>query len=172
MSRPVKVLVGVLFSVLAGVPVCGAAHADPIRGSCSGGELRWDVVDGSISMVPRQVTFVTSGVWKDCVGIDGITGATVAGVHKSMSSCVQPADGPLTFTIDWSNGATSTVWGDWPVGMVQPTVGELTVVDGLGAGGRVRIVANYNVWAPETVIGCLTGGISSGTGMVQSITFL
>ncbi|MGV9674874.1 hypothetical protein ACWDSJ_06315 [Nocardia sp. NPDC003482] len=167
-----KICAGVVFCVLAVAPFGGVAQAEPSGGSgCGNGDLTW-AVDQPINMIPRQVTFTTAGVLRDCVGLDGIGGATVAGVHESVSSCLRPAKGPLTFTIYWSDGETSTVRGEWPVGIVQPTVGELDVIDGLGAGRRVRIVADYNVLTPEMIGGCLGAGVLSGTGKVITVAFV
>ncbi|MCM6772331.1 hypothetical protein NDR87_01415 [Nocardia sp. CDC159] len=171
MRTSVKALAATLFSAAALIPVGGTAQAEPARAGCSGGELTWSV-DKPISMIPRQVTFHTAGTLRDCTGVDGSTTATVAGVHESTSSCLNPADGPLTFTIAWSTGATSTVRGPWPVGMIQPTVGELDIISGHGAGRRVRIVANYNVWTPQMILGCLGPGVSAGNGTVDSLTFV
>lgn len=166
-------VVAVLSTAAAGMPFgAGEASALPPAGSCAGGEFRWTAVDGVIDMQPKMLTFTSVGVIRDCTGgPEDIIGGTFTGTHIAMSDCMHPADGPITVRIVWSNGETSTLWGQWPVTMVQPTVGPLEVIDGLGRGSLARISAEYEMMTPEMIGGCLGPGLRTGTGKVSGTTF-
>ncbi|MEV6774496.1 hypothetical protein AB0N05_38245 [Nocardia sp. NPDC051030] len=137
-------------------------------GSCNGGDFRWTAVNGAIGMTPKLLTFTSVGRLWDCVGVPGITGGSFTGVHEAWSDCMHPADGPLTVNITWNDGETSTLWAPWPVGMTQPTVGPMQVMDGLGQGGWVRVSAEYEMMTPEMVMGCLGPGITTGPGRLHA----
>ncbi|QIS11246.1 hypothetical protein [Nocardia arthritidis] len=148
----------------------GAAPELPL-GGCSGGEFRWTATEGAITMQPKLLTFASVGVIRDCIGgPPDITGGTFTGSHVAMSDCMHPADGPLTVWVTWSNGVKSTLWGQWPVGMVQPTVGPLDVVDGLGKGLRANMSVVYDM-TPDMVMDCLGPGLRTGTGHFSGTTF-
>ncbi|MBF6176870.1 hypothetical protein IU481_00175 [Nocardia otitidiscaviarum] len=174
-AAAVPPLTGVAVPPLTGVAVPPAAAAvvpppaaPPVVGGCAEGDFRWTAVHGGIDMTPKPMTFTSVGSLRDCVGWPGITGGTFTGVHEAWSDCMHPADGPITVHITWSNGAVSTVWGWWPVTMAQPSVGELEIVAGPGAGGRVRITAGYEMMTPEMVMGCLGPGVRTGVGWVRA----
>ncbi|GAA5076179.1 hypothetical protein [Nocardia iowensis] len=148
----------------------GAASALPPGGSCAHGEFRWTAMDGAIDMTPRELTFTSVGVLRDCTGgPDGITGGTFTGTHVATSHCMFPADGPITVDVLWSNGETSRLWGPWPVTAQQPTVGTLDVVAGLGQGSRVLITADYEM-TPAMIGGCLGPGVRTGAGRLSAAT--
>ncbi|WP_306359602.1 hypothetical protein [Nocardia sp. CC227C] len=157
---------------LVAVPLASTAvppaPAPPVVGGCADGDFRWTAVHGGIDMTPKPMTFTSVGSLRDCVGWPGITGGTFTGVHEAWSDCMRPADGPITVEIVWSSGAVSTVSGSWPVTMAQPSVGELEIVAGLGAGGRVRITAGYEMMTPEMIMGCLGPGVRTGVGWVRA----
>ncbi|WP_194818763.1 hypothetical protein [Nocardia sp. XZ_19_385] len=156
---------GVGVAAVATAPTA-AAHS-PI-GSCYGGEFRWTAVEGGITMTPQLLTFGSAGRLWGCEGVSGITHGKFTGVHVAWSDCMHPADGPLTVDIVWSNGEASKLWGPWPVGMMQPTVGQLQVVDGVGEGSRVQVNAWYEMMTPEQINGCMGPGISTGVGRMTA----
>ncbi len=169
-SRSVKIAASLAISVSFGLLPGGtpvAAATSPMA-SCGAGDFRWTAVDGGIGMSPRLLTFTSVGRLWDCVGVPGITGGTFTGVHEATSDCMHPADGPITVDILWSNGDTSTLAGPWPVGMAQPTVGPLDIVRGIGQGGRVRVVAEYEMMTPDMVMGCMGPGVTTGPGRVSA----
>ncbi|MFI1918615.1 hypothetical protein [Nocardia sp. NPDC020380] len=155
-------------SVLTPAAFAPAAHALPAIGSCSGGDFRWTAIDGVLDMTPKLLHFTSVGRLWGCTGDSGITGATFTGMHVAMSDCMHPADGPLTVNVNWSDGETSMLWGPWPVGMSQPTIGPLQVVDGFGLGSWVRVVADYEMMTPEMVMGCIGPGLTTGTGHLSA----
>ncbi|WP_067829720.1 hypothetical protein [Nocardia inohanensis] len=164
-----KALATLAFSIALGtVPVLGAPAAHANVGSCGGGDFRWTAVNGGITMQPQFLTFTSVGRLWDCVGATGITGGTFTGVHTAWSDCMHPADGPITVTIVWSNGESSTLAGPWPVGMMQPAVGPLEVVAGLGQGSRAQISATYEMGTPDQVMGCMGSGIPTGVGHLSA----
>lgn len=142
-------------------PPAAAAEA---MGSCAGGEFHWASVDGGITLVPRQFTYKSTGVLRGCVGMPDITAGEFAGTHFAVSDCLHPADGPLEVTIMWSNGQTSTAAGNWLVPTSGHADGMLDVVEGLGAGRRVHIVADYEMTDPAS---CLSSGITGGDGRIE-----
>lgn len=159
-------------AAFAGPFGAGAAHALPPAGQCAGGEFRWTAADGVMGMAPRLLTFTSVGVLRDCSGGPAdITSGTFTGTHIAMSDCMHPADGPITVQITWSNGEQSTLWGQWPVTMRQPTVGPLEVIDGLGRGSHAQISADYEMMTPEMIGGCLGSGLRTGVGWVSGTTF-
>ncbi|MFC9998883.1 hypothetical protein [Nocardia sp. NPDC127526] len=181
--KGVKALVALGFCIgcgaAPGLPAAVAADPPPNGGSsetteeppsswCGGGDFRWTAVDGAIGMNPRVLTFTSVGRLWDCVGWPGITGGTFTGVHIAASDCMHPADGPLTVDIAWSNGESSRLWGPWPVGMSQPTVGPLQIVAGLGEGTWVKVVADYEMMTPDMVMGCMGPGITTGVGRLRA----
>ncbi|MCU1640066.1 MAG: hypothetical protein JWN03_341 [Nocardia sp.] len=170
MPNAVKIVTALaVATALSTVPIATSdAAVVPTIGSCSGGDFRWTAVDGAIGMSPRQLTFTSVGRLWDCLGVPGITGGTFTGVHVAVSDCMHPADGPLTVDILWSDGETSKLWGPWPVGMMQPTIGPMEVVGGLGQGGRVRVVAEYEMMTPDMVMGCMGLGVTTGPGRLSA----
>ncbi|MBL1078059.1 hypothetical protein JK358_27005 [Nocardia sp. 2] len=172
MPKAGKVALSLVVSTVFGAAALAAAPAvaEPTGGvgSCTGGDFRWTAVDGAIGMTPRLLTFTSVGRLWDCWGVPGVTGGTFTGVHVAVSDCMHPADGPLTVDITWSNGDWSRLWGPWPVGMMQPTIGPLEVVGGFGQGGRVRVSAWYEMMTPEMVGGCMGSGITTGIGRMTA----
>ncbi|MGV9411349.1 hypothetical protein ACWDOP_15640 [Nocardia sp. NPDC003693] len=143
------------------------AAATPMA-SCSGGDFRWTAVNGAIDMTPKDLVFTSVGRLWGCTGADDITGGTFTGVHTAASDCMHPADGPITVHIVWSNGERSTLWGHWPVTMMQPAVGPLEVISGVGVGERVTVVAEYEMMTPDMVMGCMGPGVRTGPGRVSA----
>ncbi|MGW4248832.1 hypothetical protein [Nocardia sp. NPDC004722] len=170
MPTIVKALTALTVSVaVAGLaPLSAAPARAEAIGSCSGGDFRWTAVNGAITMTPTLLTFTSVGRLWGCTGYPGITGATFTGEHIAWADCMHPADGPLTVWITWDNGRTSTLWGPWPVGMAQPTVGPMQVVDGFGLGNRVQVTADYEMMTPEMVMGCLGPGLTTGPGRLSA----
>ncbi|WP_405497573.1 hypothetical protein [Nocardia sp. NBC_00511] len=169
MPKAVKILAALAVCGVSGIAPLSAptAHASGI-GSCTGGDFRWTAVQGGITMTPTQFIFTSVGRLWGCTGYPGITGATFTGVHEARSDCMHPADGPLTVNMLWSNGDTSTLWGPWPVGMSQPTVGPMQVISGFGEGSWVSVSATYEMMTPEMVMGCLGPGIPTGIGTLSA----
>jgi hypothetical protein len=147
--------------------LCPPAVAAQPTGSCAGGDFRWAAVDGGITLVPHQFTYLSTGVLRGCVGMPDIIGGTFTGRHVAVSDCLHPAAGPLEETITWSNGETSTARGDWFVPMSGHADGLLDVVAGLGAGSRVHIVADYDMGDAAS---CFGAGISGGDGRIDVAT--
>lgn len=145
----------------------------PVAPHCDGGEFRWTAVNGGINWTSRVITFTSSGTLHNCAGLpEGVVGGTFTGLHIAASDCMHPADGPLWITITWSNGLQTLVAGNWFVPMAQPTQGPLNITGGVGHGGRVEVVAAYDVMTPDTIMGCLCGGgVTTGTGHIMSATF-
>ncbi|MFF2556970.1 hypothetical protein ACFVUS_38620 [Nocardia sp. NPDC058058] len=160
----VAAIAAALGAIPTGTPV---AAADSIA-SCSGGDFRWTAVDGAITMRPTLLTFTSVGRLWGCNGPGNISSGTFTGVHIAWSDCMHPADGPLTVRITWDNGEVSTLWAPWPVGMSQPTVGPMEVVDGLGLGSRVKVVAEYEMMTPDMVMGCMGAGVKTGPGRLSA----
>ncbi|MFI9511116.1 hypothetical protein [Nocardia sp. NPDC052566] len=171
-SMLAKAAMAAILSAAAAPLGAGQATALPPAGSCAGGEFRWTAINGLIGMQPQLLTFTSVGVLRDCVGgPPEITSGTFTGTHIAWSDCMHPADGPITVNITWSNGERSTLTGPWPVTMVQPTVGPLEVIDGLGRGYHAEIVAEYEMMTPEMIGGCFGPGLRTGTGRVSGTTF-
>lgn len=168
MRKSVNIVVALAFSAgfaLAAAPT-GAAHS-PV-GTCYGGDFRWTATEGGITMAPQLLTFTSVGRLWGCEGMADISGGTFTGEHVAWSDCMHPADGPLTVEIAWSNGELSKLWGPWPVGMMQPTVGDLTVVKGYGLGSRVQVNAWYEMMTPDQINGCVGPGIGTGVGRMNA----
>lgn len=161
MKTIVMTVLGVAALTFTSCPLPAAAQP---AGSCAGGDFRWDAVDGGITLIPHQFTYMSTGVLRGCVGMPDIIGGTFAGKHVAVSDCLHPADGPLEETITWSNGQTSTARGNWFVPMSGHADGLLDVVAGLGAGSRVRIVAEYDM---GNAASCFGAGISGGDGRID-----
>ncbi|MEU8895914.1 hypothetical protein [Nocardia sp. NPDC048505] len=165
--KSLNIVLALTFSAGVGIAAPPAAAHDPI-GTCYGGDFRWTAVEGAITMAPQLLTFTSAGRLWGCDSAAGITGATFTGVHIARSDCMHPADGPLTVDLLWSNGETSRLWGPWPVGMMQPTVGDLTVVGGMGLHRRVRVEAWYEMMTPDQINGCVGPGLTTGVGRMTA----
>ncbi|WP_330181763.1 hypothetical protein OHB26_36325 [Nocardia sp. NBC_01503] len=169
MPKAVQLLAAAVIASAVSVMPLGTPTAAAAISSCSGGDFRWTAVDGAITMQPTLLTFTSVGRLWDCTGPANISGGTFTGVHIAWSDCMHPADGPLTVNITWDNGEVSTLWGPWPVGMSQPTIGPMEVIDGYGKGSHVRVVATYEMLEPDMVMGCVNGtGVKTGPGRLSA----
>lgn len=169
MPKAAKVLAALAVSVaLSTSPMVTHQAAATGIWSCDGGDFRWTAVDGAITMQPTLLTFTSVGRLWDCHGPADISSGTFTGVHIAWSDCMHPADGPLTVNITWSNGDVSQLWGPWPVGMSQPTIGPMEVIGGLGLGSHVHVVADYEMMTPDMVMGCMGAGVKTGPGRLSA----
>ncbi|MFI9511276.1 hypothetical protein [Nocardia sp. NPDC052566] len=136
------------------------AGADPVRGACTGGTITWNGNGGNIDL---------GGDITGCSGHGPITAARLRG--KMTSGNCATTSGQNDMYLDWSDGQTSHLVGTYatpPNGFSDNT---LPVVDGLGAGQKVHVVAQYNFTNPSTWGFCF-GTPNSGTAQVLGASFV
>ncbi|MFI9510988.1 hypothetical protein [Nocardia sp. NPDC052566] len=156
-----------LYSITAGAALAAGllvtaphASADPIVGRCSGGTISWNGNGGTVDL---------GGDITGCAGHGSINSARLRGVSNGQGCNTMTAQNDMY--LDWSDGQTSHLVGSYMTPANGYSDNTIPVVDGLGAGQKVRVVAQYNFGDPGTWGFCM-GGPNSGTAQVLSAEFL
>lgn len=171
MSTSTKVALAV-FAVVAVAPLfvahaAGAPAGDKLMGSCSGGQINWSATDGGLGMSAKPDTLTLSGKVSGCTGTPGVTGATFTGVQKATSaSCTSGIEGPIDVTLNWNNGKTSRVTGNWNLQRSGAANNSLEVVSGLGKGEKITISTDRRSPTPADLTACADSTLTSGTTTV------
>ncbi|MEK2479449.1 hypothetical protein [Streptomyces noursei] len=115
-----------------------------------------------------------TGQTTSCAGDPAITGATGKGSATFSGSCVT-ANGPVTLTVKWSNGQTSTITGTGRAVATGDGGATITLNNGMVTSGRYAggTVGTTTIAVAGVSASCLNGqfpasGSGSGTGVIAA----
>ncbi|GAB2676892.1 hypothetical protein [Nocardia goodfellowii] len=167
--RRIGIFCAVAAAVAAPLIAAQPAVSEPIGGWCPASEMRFHTNPLGMNTVPIHGGFDAD--------IGGCTGTPTADValrteFTGNGSC-NDAIGHLEGTLQWANGETSRVAGQWHVpggNPAAPVTNVLNILDGPGTGGRLH-VDQGPVDSQPLVNPCLNGTMQNGKIPITSIHF-
>ncbi|WP_040805673.1 hypothetical protein [Nocardia concava] len=157
------------FAALAApLTLAAPAQADPLSGTCSGGQISFNTNPIGLSATPVKAT--VTGNLSGCQGTPSPAG-TVKADFAGTGSCFD-VNGTVDGAIAWANGQTSTFSGpyDVPGGAGAPKTNTVAITGGPGAGQQLT-VSQGAVDGGPMVAPCLTDGARSASIAITSAQF-
>jgi hypothetical protein len=174
-SRPAAVLLAAAVSALAFAAPAGAAAPEVDTLTCT--STSTTTYDPPITTTPATSTRTINQTYGPCVGTGtaaSITGGTHTSSHTTQRSCLQLlSTATVSWTIDWSNGQSSTVTAQRVsnlVGAVFTNDFTGTVTSGYLAGRS--FVETMTAPSLQITDCTLLGGSVSSLGAVHTFTLL